>query len=105
MHTRGRCGAVGRTLGAAVEPWGAVKEVESSEGSIVDTARSAEGRGEEQQMGEQRFWGAQGALAEKLGKAGIEGRGGCAKCSREVLVTKNSPGRREGGLGRVASVV
>lgn len=55
-------------------------------------------------MGEQGSWGAQGALAEKLGRAGIEGRGGCAKCSREVLVTKNSLGRQEGGLGRVASV-
>ena len=32
MHTRG-----------AVEPWGAVKEGESSERSMVDTARSAEG--------------------------------------------------------------
>lgn len=45
MHIRGRCGALGCTLGGAVEPWGAVKEVESREGSIVDTARSAEGRG------------------------------------------------------------
>lgn len=40
-------------------------------------------------MGERGPWGAQGALAEKLGRAGIEGRGGCAKCGREVLVTKN----------------
>ena len=72
VHTRG-----------AVEPWGAVKEGESSERSMVDTARSAEGRG----IGAGD--GGTGGLEGRLGRAGIEGRGGCAKCSREVLVTKN----------------
>ena len=33
--------------------------------------------------------GGTGALGGQLGRAGIKGRGGCAKCSREVLVTKN----------------